>query len=174
MEKMTLQTTFLEPTRIFGHPDAENLCCSLLNVVGDKGYNLPLERLVSLASDGATFMLSPVNGLNRKLRQKRGNDKIYSQHCSTHWLVLCCKDARKAIPRWVETAIGATRDYFAGSSVRRDKFEQLQTLTDPEGQHMALVRYNKVRWLSLSQSVQRLWSVLPQLVAYFENAKDDC
>jgi hypothetical protein len=25
MEKMTLQTTFLEPTRIFGHPDAENL-----------------------------------------------------------------------------------------------------------------------------------------------------
>lgn len=93
MEKMTLETTFLELTRIFGHPDAENLCCSLLNVVGDKGYNLPLEHIVSLASDGATAMLSPVNCLIGKLQQKLDNNKIYSQHCSTHGLVLYCKDA---------------------------------------------------------------------------------
>ena len=173
-----LLTKFLSLQRISGHPDAENITSSLLAVVGKAGFDLPLDRLVCLSTDGASVLQSPVNGVIAKLRERLNNPSLFVQHCCTHRLVLCAKDARKEIPKYVEKTIDSIMNYFQASSVRRDKFEEshirdLEEMTDSDGVYMALVKYHKIRWLSLADCVRRLWTLLQPLVKYFREEKND-
>ncbi len=178
LQTCEVATNFLCLHRLSGHPDAENIASSLLDVLGESGFNLPLDRLVCLSTDGASVLRSPINGVIAKLRERLDNPLLLSQHCCTHRLVLCAKDARKELPKFVEKTIESIMNYFQGSAVRRDKFgehrvKSLEDLTDPEGAYMTLVTYHKVRWLSLSDCVQRLWDLLQPLVTFFEEETGD-
>lgn len=49
----------------------------------------------------------------------------------------------------------------------------LLELTDPEHEFIGLVNYHKVRWLSLSDCVNRICQLLPSLVRFIEEEKID-
>ena len=54
------------------------------------------------------------------------------------------------------------------SSVRRGEFKSLKELVESNSPYVALVQYNRVRWLSFSDCGFRLVRLLPLLVRYFE------
>ena len=76
---------------------------------------MPLDRLVCVATDGASVLQSPVNAVIAKLREHPSNPSLFAQHCCTHCLVLAAKDARKGLPKHVEKTIDKVMNYFKGT-----------------------------------------------------------
>ena len=70
VDKGKLCEDFLEMKRIDGHPTAQNIFDSLMEVLNPENpdLRLPLNRLAGLKSDGASVMISPKNGVLGKLR----------------------------------------------------------------------------------------------------------
>lgn len=159
---------FLEYKRIVGHPNATNIFTSLMEVFSC----MPVHTLAGFTSDGAAVMISPKEGVLGKLRNTI-DSKIFATHCPPHRLVLACKEGQKEIPSEIEKTVSDTLSFFRDSSVRRDEFTHLKELVEPDGPHIRLVQYHKVRWLSLSDCVSRLVMLLPLLVQYFEEQAND-
>ena len=166
-------TRFLGVKRIEGHPNAENLCRSIMSVIGSEGsgYALPTDRLVSFTTDGASVTLSSQNGVLGKIRNEIGNAKLLSQHCCPHRLVLASKASQHLLPDWIEQTVASAIDYFKGSPCRRDEFQKFLQLAEPGGEYRRIVDYHRIRWLSLRACVDTLCTVLPHLVNFFEREK---
>ena len=155
LENQTISTRFLSFWRLVGYTDAENIYQGILHVIDESGLKLPLKKLVGFTCDGASVMISSHQGVLGKLR--RGiTPKLFSTHCSPHRLVLASKTAQKDIPDFVEENVSDVLVYFRDSSTRRDQFQSLLELTDPEHDYIAIVQYHKIRWLSLSDCVNRV------------------
>ncbi len=133
----SIVTRFLGVKRIEGHPNAENLCRSIMSVIGSEGsgYALPTDRLVSFTTDGASVMLSSHNGVLGKIRNEVGNAKLLSQHCCPHRLVLASKAGQHLLPDWIEKTVASAIDYFKGSPCRRDEFQKFLQLAEPGGEY---------------------------------------
>ena len=58
IEKETICNKFLPLQQIVDDPDAENIYQGIMQVIGESGLNLPLEKLVRFACDGASVMIS--------------------------------------------------------------------------------------------------------------------
>ena len=86
---------------------------------------------------------------------------------------MASKAAQKEIPDFVEKLVSDVLFYFRDSSTRRDQFKSLVELTDPENEYITIVQYHKIRWLSLSDCVTRLCTLLPLLVRFFEEEMRD-
>lgn len=171
--KKCISTKFLHLEQIRGHPDASNLCSAIMRVIESDCFQLSSQKLVGLATDGASVLVSPRNGVIGLLRRNLANPKLFSQHCCPHRLVLAAKAGQDHIPDDIEQTISETLSYFKDSAVRRSEFEDFLKLADPEHEHCQIVQYHKVRWLSLSDCVNRLCDLLPHLVNFFEREKSN-
>ena len=56
-------TKFLQLEQIRGHPDASNISSAVISVLESDCFQLPTEKLVGLATDGASVLISPHNGV---------------------------------------------------------------------------------------------------------------
>lgn len=158
IEKEIICTKFSSLQQSVGHPDADYIYQGIMKVIGESGLNLPLQKLFGFTCDGASVMISDKQGVLGKLR-KNLNPKLFSIHCPPHRLVLASKTAQKEIPDFVEKLISDTLFYFKDSAVRRD--------------YISLMQYHKIRWLSLSDCVNRVCILLPHLVRYYEEKMND-
>ena len=121
-----------------------------------------LAHLASITTDGVAVMILQWGGVAGKLKAAV-NPKLFVTHCSPHRLVLASKAGQKVIPDFVEKLISDVLFFFKDSPVRRAEFLKLQELTEPSSPHIALVQYNRVRWLSLADCANRLVELLPLL-----------
>ena len=137
-----------------------------MSVIERECYQLPCRKLVGFTTNGASVLISPRNGVIALLRQKVGNPKLFSQHCSPHHLVLAAKAGQHHIPDSIEQTVSETLIFFRDSPVRWSEFEDFLELTDPDNVYCQIVQYHKVRWLSFSDCVNRLVSLLPLLVQW--------
>ena len=167
MQERSITTRFLSLQQIQGHPNAENIFQGIMQIIGPAGLNLPLQKLVGFTCDGASVMISGNQGVLGKLRREI-NPKLFSTHCPPHRMILASKAAQKEIPDFVEKLVGDILFYFRDSPTRRDQFKSLLELTDPDLEYITIVQYHKIRWLSLSDCVNRLCMLLPMLVRFFE------
>ena len=174
IEKYKLSEEFLEMKHVTGHPDANNIFSSLMEVIDpdQSDSKLPLHQLAGFASDGASVLISPQQGVLGKLRSTV-NLKLFSSNCPLHKLVLASKEGQKELPDDIEKTLSDTLYFFRDSSVRRDEFKKLKEIIDPDSPHVAIVQYHKVRWFSMSDCVSRLVQLLPLLVQYFEEQAED-
>ena len=165
---------FLEMKQILGHPTAAALFDAVMNVLTpeDGHLVLPTDRLASFTCDGAPVVLSQKNGVAAKLKESV-NRKLFITHCPPHRLVLSSKSGQKIILDNIEKLIGDVLFFFKDSPVSREEFHKLKELMEPDSPHVSLVLYHKVRWLSLSDCVERLTGLLPLLVRYFEEQSQD-
>ena len=84
VEKSKLCEEFLEMKRVEGHPSAQNIFGSLMEVLHPENpdLRLPLNKLAGFTSDAASVMISPKNGVLGKLRSvAEVNPKLFSTHC---------------------------------------------------------------------------------------------
>jgi len=174
MEKFKITENFLEVKQVTGHPNASNIFNCLMEVIDpeDSDAKLSMNKLAGFTSDGASVMMSSKDGLLGKLR-RAVNPKFFPTHCPPHCLVLASKDGQKEIPTEIEQTLSDTLFFFKDSALRRDKFNKLKEMVEPESPHLRLIQYHKVRWLSLADRVSRVVMLLPLLVRYFEEQAED-
>ena len=109
LDQGKLVEEFLEMKQVIGHPDANNIFKSLMEVLDPdiSDEKLPLNRLAGFTTDGASVMISPKQGVLGKLRSTV-NPKLFSSHCPLHRLVLAAKEGQKEIPDKIEKTLSDT------------------------------------------------------------------
>ncbi|XP_049575131.1 zinc finger protein 862-like [Syngnathus scovelli] len=114
-------------------------------------HRLDMQRMVMIASDGASVMLGKHNGVVALL--KRQIPHLTEQHCVAHREDLGIDDAWKNLPimRDVETFLRTVYSTFSRSTVKRGKMEDLAKILDEDT--LSLRPLNEVRWLSRHQTV---------------------
>ena len=83
-------------------------------------------------------------------------------------MILALKAAQKELPNCVEKLLRVVLYYFRDSTTRRDQFKSVLELTDTDHEYITIVQYHTIRWLSLSDSINRLFALLPRLVCFCE------
>ena len=119
LDQVKLVEEFLEMKQVIGHPDANNIFMSLMEVLDPdvSGEKLPLNRLAGFTTDGASVMISPQQGVLGKLRSTI-NPKLFLSHCPPHRLVLAAKEGQKEIPDEIEKTLSEAIFFFKD---RRDE-----------------------------------------------------
>ena len=165
LEQQEIVMKLLSYEEVRGSPNAENLFQCLKRAFEREG--VPTEKVVGHTSDNARVVISELNGLAAKVRNEYNND-LYVQKCVTHTEVLVAKDGQKVIPSYVEQTIKKVLDYFSYSSAKKSKFEDLLHMHE---KYVNLIRYHRVRWLSLQACVERILELLPELLQFFEEGQ---
>ena len=115
--------------------------------------------------DGAAIILSTFRGVAAKAKAEY-NQKLFIQHCFYHRLVLAGKVGQHRIPNDVEAMIKDVLNHFTFSAVSQSQLKSIIELS--EEKYVKLVSYQKIRWLSLNECVQRLVQLHSILCAYFQ------
>ena len=70
------------------------------------------QKLVRMATDGASVMLGIKNGLVQKMKVEASKSQLLWIHCSNHRLELAYRDAYKKLPLYTKIATLMTNIYF--------------------------------------------------------------
>ena len=126
---------------------------------------IPLEKVMSLGTDGASVMTGKRNGAAALLR--RMNPHMTNIHCIAHRLALCSSQASENI-----TALKVHQQiltdlfyYFKGSSKRQSKLEEIQKIL--EEPILKIKEVHSVRWLSYFDALSTVYRSLESLLSYF-------
>lgn len=91
---MRIAEKLLEIIPLYGTTTGEDIFDAVWSILGK--FNLPLDRLVSVTTDGATSMTGETKGFVSRLTGKLQDEypdkpKIRTFHCLIHQQVLCLK-----------------------------------------------------------------------------------
>jgi len=130
----------------------ENIYDSITSFLRE--HVIPVDKIISVSTDGAPAMSGSVNGLAGRLKQD--NNNILFFHCIIHQAVLCCKlpDNIKNVMTRIMQLINYLKSH---SSLRHRQLKQF--LLDLNSQYSDLLTHNDVRWLSKGQSMNRFWQL---------------
>jgi hypothetical protein len=134
--------------------------------------NVPIDKLCSFASDGASVVSSQKKGV-AGLLAKRSNPCILCMHCIAHKQALMMKDATSfsAFATWFDKSMSETLNFFCRSVKRVQELEsfavQLELI------YTRVLQLATTRWLSRGNCTQRLVAVFAALVAQFRANEDE-
>lgn len=80
-----------------GKPDAQNICNAVTEMLSNNLCENWQQKIVGMATDGASVMLGCKNGVVAKIKELVGRPYIQAVHCSAHRLELSYKDACKPV-----------------------------------------------------------------------------
>lgn len=134
---------------------------------------LDINKLSSLASDGASVMTSSRNGVAAKLRETV--QTLINIHCICHRLALACNDANDSLTpiSQVETVLRQLWSFFENSVARSAVYVQISTerkelesMSEKSKEKLAtkVQKACRTRWLSLDKSVESVCRNLPALL----------
>lgn len=134
--------------------------------------DLDINRLSSLASDGASVMTGSHNGVAAKLQEIVPT--LINIHCICHRLALACNDANDNLTpiSQVETVLRQLWSFFENSAARSAVYVQISTekkelesMSEKTKEKLAtkVQKACRTRWLSLDKSVESVCRNLPAL-----------
>ena len=133
--------------------------------------NIPLEKVSSLASDGAAVMTGKYNGVGAKLRQDIPH--LVQVHCVAHKLALAAGQACRDVTLFNEYQLTLKNiyRYFNNSALRYNELRALQDLlqTDEDMRQVTLKEPASFRWLSFEAAVTAISDVYPALYMELEH-----
>ncbi|MCO5559570.1 hypothetical protein L7F22_013171 [Adiantum nelumboides] len=144
-------------------PSAESLFDALVSYL--KLVELPLEKLVGIATDGATVMTGQHTGLVTKLKEKVPH--LMSFHCIAHRQALAVGDAFKTIKEFKYLDKLARKIYeWTSRSVKRHAFlgEAVRAFGIGRRGKLRVLKMHDVRWLSKGQVMVSIVRIMPALL----------
>ncbi|CAI7905627.1 unnamed protein product [Closterium sp. NIES-54] len=149
--------------------DAASLTSAVVQYLTGIGVNL--QKISSVASDGANVMVGKNKGVVTRLQMRIPH--LASTHCIAHREALVANDAANAVPElgMIDNVVRAFAEHIGRSSVHYQKFHELQHIfcqTNLEAQGI-----HEVRWLSRGEAVQRLLDVLPVAIVVLKDYKKE-
>lgn len=133
-------------------------------------YNLPLSKLVCVATDGAPSMTGKQNGFVAKLMAKQKevcpSSKFHHIHCIIHQEVLCSKVINmNHVLQFVKKAV----NFIRSRGLNQRQFSSL--LSDIGCEFESLPYYAEVRWLSCYSVLKRFWLLREEIKIFFGNER---
>ncbi|XP_077968781.1 general transcription factor II-I repeat domain-containing protein 2-like [Styela clava] len=129
-------------------------------------FNLPLDKLSGVATDGAPAMVGRHKGMVALLRKEmdaRGisHDKVVFCHCIIHQKSLCAKSVRFD---HVVSVVTDCINYIKERDLNNRIFKQV--LKDFDADYDDLLYFCAVRWTSCGNMLARFHSLLPKIVEF--------
>ena len=171
---------FLSVDNLLEKHDSANAVAMFQTIQSNlQACTLSTDKLIRLATDGASVMVGRKNGLAAKLKDV--NPRLISVHCVCHKLALACTDAKDdgnlKFIKEVETVVTQLWKLFENSPKRLACYLKVQQqlknlkLSNEKSRKMVAKKLQKAcdtRWLSFSSAIQSLYT---DLVAVLQTLK---
>lgn len=143
-----LKTTLLACKKV-EHADADSIFQIFLKTLEE--FDIPINKVVGLGSDGANVMSGHHNGLNALMKAE--NPFCVYVHCVCHRLALAVSQAYKNIPalQALHECVGGVYNLIHNKPTILQRFEDMARVLE-----LNVVKFKKlyeIRWLSLGESV---------------------
>ena len=128
-------------------------------------HHIPLDKIVSISTDGAKSMTGVRKGFVAILKEKI-NHEILAYHCIIHQEALCALCAQtfpEEICKVMELVITIINSILA-KALNHRQFKEF--LVEMESEYADLLLHNKVRWLSRGNVLKRFASLLPEIKVF--------
>lgn len=129
-----------------------------------KENNLPMDKLISVCTDGAPCMVGSNKGFVALLREHE-NRPILSFHCILHQEALCARTCGEELGEVMSLVIKVIN--FIVARALNDR--QFKTLLDEVGNNYpGLLMHSNVRWLSRGKVLNRFAACLSEIRTFLE------
>ncbi|XP_008178225.1 general transcription factor II-I repeat domain-containing protein 2B-like [Acyrthosiphon pisum] len=159
----------LEIIPMFDTTTGEDVFVSVFELL--KKYDLSLEKLSSVATDGAPSMTGKNKGFVERL-QKKANEYVehtfHRTHCIIHQEVLCTKVINMA---HVIKPIKQMVNFIRSRGLNQRQFSIF--LNDLESEYSGLPYFTEVRWLSCSTVLERFRKLRDTIQIFLESKEQD-
>ena len=125
-------------------------------------HHIPLDKIVSISTDGAKSMTGVRKGFVAILKEKI-NHEILAYHCIIHQEALCAQTFPEEICKVMELVITIINSILA-KALNHRQFKEF--LVEMESEYADLLLHNKVRWLSRGNVLKRFASLLPEIKVF--------
>uniref|UniRef100_A0A3Q1C722 SPIN-DOC-like zinc-finger domain-containing protein n=1 Tax=Amphiprion ocellaris TaxID=80972 RepID=A0A3Q1C722_AMPOC len=158
----TLREESLAVLPMKGSTRGEDLFKSFIEFAKEK--NLPMDKLISVCTDGAQCMVGKRRGFVALLRQHE-NRPILSLHCILHQEALCAQMCGEQLGEVMSLVIRVVN--FIVARALNDR--QFKTLLDEVGNNYpGLLLHSNVRWLSRGKVLSRFAACLSEIRTFLE------
>lgn len=175
---------FLSVDNLLDKHDSANAVAMFETIQSNlQACTLSTDKLIGLATDGASVMVGRKNGLAAKLKDV--NPRMISVHCICHKLALSCTDAKDEANlkfiKEVETVVTQLWKLFENSPKRLACYlkvqQELKRLQLHEKSRKMVARKLKkacdTRWLSFNSAIQSLYTDLVAVLQTLKQLKQD-
>ena len=159
-----IEDNLLSLESMHGTTRGEDLLQKLFQAL-DK-FNLPLDELSGVATDGAPAMVGKHKGLVSLLKKELDakeirHDTLIFRHCIIHQQSLCAKSVK------FDHVISVVTDCI-NFIKKRDLNNRIfkQVLKDFDADYDDLLCYCAVRWTSCGNMLARFYSLLPEIIEF--------
>ncbi|XP_053396558.1 zinc finger protein 862-like [Mercenaria mercenaria] len=162
-EDMKPSTVFINNTEC-KDASGKGIAAALQYELSQRG--VPLEKVMSLGSDGASVMTGKKNGAAAIMR--RSNPHMVNIHCIAHRLALCRSQAAADIPllHKHQQTLTDLFYYFKGSSKRESRLHAIQAILDDPC--LTIKEIHSVRWLSYFNALETVFRTMDSIFTYLE------
>lgn len=158
----TLREESLAVLPMKGSTRGEDLFTSFMEFAKEK--KLPMDKLISVCTDGAPCMLGKKKGFVALLREHE-NRAILSFHCILHQEALCAQTCGQQLGEVMSLVIRVVN--FIVARVLNDR--QFKALLDEVGNNYpGLLLHSNVRWLSGGKVLSRFVACLSEIRTFLE------
>ncbi|CAC5392889.1 unnamed protein product [Mytilus coruscus] len=137
-----------------------------------KSKDIPITKISSLATDGASVMMGKHGGVGALLRQQH-NPALVQIHCITHRVALAAGQACRDVQYFTDYQLILKQifKFFNNSAVRYNELRQLQELldTDDNLKTLSLKQPASFRWLSLGAAVDAIFASYPAIYSTLDS-----
>jgi hypothetical protein len=147
---------------------AETIVSEIVKLFQNK--NIPISKLITLASDGASVMTGRLNGVGVRLKQF--SPHMIQIHCVAHRLALAAGQACRDVPLLSEyqQTLKLIYKFFNNSAVRYNELRAMsQLLEDEDMLYLTLKEPASFRWLSLEGAVLAIIDCFPAVYNTLEH-----
>lgn len=164
---INLQITeeLLELVPLHGTTTSEDIYNKVEEVLSQ--YNLQMEKLVCLATDGAATMVGHANGVGArllsKIREKQPEYMFAHFHCIIHQQALCSKVLQLD---QVLKPVTKTVNFIRARGLNHRQFNSL--LAEVGSEFDSVPYYTEVRWLSCHKVLKRFFHLREEITQFLE------
>ncbi|CAK6438343.1 unnamed protein product [Pipistrellus nathusii] len=125
-------------------------------------HHIPIDKIVSVSTDGAESMTGVRNGFVAILKEKISHE-ILTYHCILHQEALCVQTFPEEICKVMELVINIIKSIIT-KALHHRQFQEF--LFEMESEYADLLLHNRVRWLSRGNVLKHFAFLLTEVKAF--------
>ena len=150
---------------MFGHATGEDVANSILETLQETGYQLPLDKLLNLGSDGPNVNKTIWNKVNEHVQTKGLPGLLPFIPCNMHVVHNSFREGLKVYGQEAEELAIDIFYFFKHSPCKREDFLEVEASLGFDEE--LFIRHVESRWLSLLPALERIVKNWEPLVQYF-------
>ena len=164
-ENLMMKEELLDLVSLAKTTTGRDISDALIEVL--KKHHVPLNKISSIATDGAASMVGKNKGAIALLRKTNLLSDFKAYHCLLYQQSLCAKDVAV---KDVMTTVVKIVSYIRAQPLHRREFRAL--LNEYNNEYCDLLLHTEIRWLSSGYVLKRFSECLPQILTFLIEKKN--